>query len=110
MSTFDIYHEKQKRMFCAVHAINNLLQVDQNDERAASKDELDHIADQLKLEEKNLLYDGNHQETKQSLSLFDRLTNSYRTPIFGNYSFEVTKSFQTIQNKSISVSNVSKFY
>ena len=35
----DIYHEKQARELCALHALNNLFQ----DDRAFSKNDLDNI-------------------------------------------------------------------
>ena len=56
-----VYHERQRQMLCAVHALNNLFQ----DEKAYSKEDLDSISYSLSPHSwinphKNLLGLGNY--------------------------------------------------
>ena len=76
-----IYHEKQKRMLCAIHAIHNLLQINpflttnntaastsvNNADKtcpipAVTMEELDQIADDLAVQEMKLWMVGDHEE------------------------------------------------
>ena len=74
-----IYHEKQKRMLCAIHAIHNLLQINPflttntaastsvNADKtcpipAVTMEELDQIADDLAVQEMKLWMVGDHEE------------------------------------------------
>lgn len=88
--------ESQHLQLCAVHAINNLLQIS-NQEDAATKEELDSIADSLITAEKAIynsseesLENANKNRSTVGISWYDSLTNRHRTPILGNYSFEVS--------------------
>lgn len=94
-----IVHESQSRQLCAVHTINNLLQLSCNDECNAvegkvssvqycTKLELDTIADELTLAEKRLLSTVEEDDHKQ-LSALDLIFSKHRTIWFGNYSIEV---------------------
>eukprot|EP00816_Leptocylindrus_hargravesii_P007297 CAMPEP_0196803858 /NCGR_PEP_ID=MMETSP1362-20130617/3333_1 /TAXON_ID=163516 /ORGANISM="Leptocylindrus danicus, Strain CCMP1856" /LENGTH=232 /DNA_ID=CAMNT_0042175717 /DNA_START=232 /DNA_END=930 /DNA_ORIENTATION=+ len=81
--------ESQRLQLCAVHAINNLLQIS-NEENAATKEELDSIADSLVTEEKAIYNSGNESISgANSMSWYDLLRSRHRTPMLGNYSFEV---------------------
>ena len=108
-----LVHESQKRQLCAVHTINNLLQLSpapndtqENDEcrcSLATKEELDRIADELTLAENDLLRpiqeqtDQNNaagdkidEVSHQELSISDLIFSKHRTVWWGNYSFEVS--------------------
>uniref|UniRef100_A0A7S2KZG2 ubiquitinyl hydrolase 1 n=1 Tax=Leptocylindrus danicus TaxID=163516 RepID=A0A7S2KZG2_9STRA len=81
--------ESQRLQLCAVHAINNLLQVS-NEENAATKEELDSIADSLVTKEKAIYRSGKESISgANSMSWYDLLKSRHRTPMLGNYSFEV---------------------
>lgn len=112
-----IVHERQNLQLCAVHTVNNLLQLsdennnqwtcgghdiqrDQNTWACATKAELDAIADELTVAENQLLVVdpcSNESETtttttsteQQQLSFFEKLSSQHRTLVFGNYSTEV---------------------
>jgi len=71
------YHEKQRWQFCAIHAVNNMLQADFDSEHFATRAEFDDIAKRLTKEEYEL-----------GASSWFSLSNHY-TPLIGNYSFEV---------------------
>lgn len=101
----NIVHEKQRLQLCAIHTINNLLQlnadlsVNADVARApATKEELDLLADNLTCIEKQVLSppnggngDGGRQVVRSpcTLSIYDKIFSNHRTPILGNYSFEV---------------------
>lgn len=104
-----IVHERQNLQLCAIHTVNNLLQLSENNQEGwtcggrnlrdrttswtcASKAELDMIADELTVAENQLLVDpsSNESETGSTeLSLFQKLSSQHRTVVFGNYSTEV---------------------
>lgn len=122
-----LVHETQCLQLCAIHALNNLLQLavhDQHDNatknidlnqqiilscgmlfrhatmEAGSKGEFDSIADNFTHKEA-LLYQHDcavdidtveTNECTQSVSFRQVLTSRHRTPIFGNYSFEVLEA------------------
>ena len=112
-----VVHQRQSRQLCAVHALNNLLQlhVDDNEDSSAShecmyqcgsstvvrrscnlvtKVEMDQIADHLTLLENNLLLavaeggSSSPQESPQEPSLKEKLVSNHRTMWLGCYSFE----------------------
>ena len=83
------YHEKQRWQFCAIHAVNNMLQAGQNNntknnQRFATRTEFDEIAKQLTAEEYEL-----------GASSWFSLSSHY-TPLIGNYSYEVRPLLCTI--------------
>lgn len=97
-----IVHEMQSRQLCAMHTINNLLQLTSTTEdligstsmegkgssatlSCCTKIELDMIADELTLAEKRLLGDE-----QQKLYLLDIIFSKHRTIWLGNYSVEVS--------------------
>jgi hypothetical protein len=101
-TNLNIIHEVQSRQLCAMHAINNLLQLTSTTEdliarpnmrgkgstttlSCCTKVELDMIADELTLAEKRLLGDE-----QPKLSLFDTIFSKHRTIWLGNYSVEVS--------------------
>lgn len=105
-----IIHERQSLQLCAVHAINNLLQIstdntsnegwmcgscklnEQPSWTRATKTELDEIADALTIAESHLMVednDGNNNAPPQAISLYQKLSSQHRTILFGRYSFEV---------------------
>lgn len=106
-----IVHERQNLQLCAVHTVNNLLQLSEKNQEGwtcgghdigkqnawtyVTKAELDAIADELTVAENQLLLDPsiiNESETTASSeqpSLFDKLSSQHRTIVFGNYSTEV---------------------
>jgi hypothetical protein len=107
--TCSIVHERQSLQLCAIHTINNLLQLtDDNQEgwmcdnvrlnrpwTLATKAELDAIADELTVAENQLLVEGDISEEsdKQSgstkPSFYQKLSSQHRTVVFGRYSSEV---------------------
>jgi hypothetical protein len=82
-----LYHERQSRMFCGMHAINNLLQLPENERFDRYK--MDMIADDMYNREKQLFAEmtGGHKH------FLPRIKNTHKSKIFlfsmGNYSFEV---------------------
>ena len=131
----EIIHEQQRLQLCAIHTVNNLLQLTDdvsneiNDlngptnhrkKQKVSKSEFDAIADYFTSKEHHLCSDDNldeianfqEQETHGeqqgdkyncssspppppppvSLTLFQKLSSNHRTPILGNYSYEVLET------------------
>jgi len=95
-------HELQSRQLCAVHTINNLLQLSRDVTHGeeccclpATKDELDRIADELTLAENNLLRPSadrvspSSELSRRELSYSDLVFSRHRTVWWGNYSYEV---------------------
>eukprot|EP00978_Attheya_sp_CCMP212_P037204 scaffold173826_cov62-Attheya_sp.AAC.5 len=135
---FPLVHERQVRQLCAIHAVNNLLQLDDSiadhegnngtlhhwicngtklpwtEEQIlpATKKELDDIADGLTLVECKLLslrdndYEINISAQPspelETLSMYQRLHSNHRTPVVGNYSFEVIET--ALQKRGVSLS------
>jgi hypothetical protein len=108
-----IVHEQQSFQLCAIHTINNLLQLTTDNrfgwtcggtlviERPswtlATKTELDSIADELTVAENRLLVeqeDGQHSSPHPSL--YEKLSSQHRTIMFGRYSSEVRVSYGTV--------------
>ena len=112
-----VVHQRQSRQLCAVHALNNLLQLHVDDTDFGSgashecmyqcgpftavrrscnlvtKIEMDQIADHLTLLENNLLAvaeggSSSPQESPQEPSLKEKLLSNHRTMWLGCYSFE----------------------
>ena len=111
-----VVHQRQSRQLCAVHALNNLLQlnVDDTDGSAShecmyqcgpftavlrscnlvTKVEMDQIADYLTFLENNLLLAvaegglSSPEESPQEPSLKEKLVSNHRTMWLGCYSFE----------------------
>lgn len=86
-----MYHERQRRQLCGVHAINNLLQ-----RAETNKEELDGIAKELTLTEKRLL------DSKAELSTMDGVSSRHGTPLLGNYSLEVVQ--KALERRDVSLS------
>jgi hypothetical protein len=109
-------HEQQSLKLCAVHALNNLLQLSEDQLETdswccgkrrlqlspsqtipATKAEFDRIADDLTVAENQLLSStaaysdkvNNKGSTLRKISILERLTSNHRTVLLGNYSFEV---------------------
>lgn len=80
--------DAQRRQLCAVHAINNLLQLSSADPDVATKEELDEIADSLTLVEKQL----SSSSSSGTLSWYDRVRSNHSMPVLGNYSYEVLEA------------------
>eukprot|EP00511_Aplanochytrium_stocchinoi_P006024 CAMPEP_0204827412 /NCGR_PEP_ID=MMETSP1346-20131115/4880_1 /ASSEMBLY_ACC=CAM_ASM_000771 /TAXON_ID=215587 /ORGANISM="Aplanochytrium stocchinoi, Strain GSBS06" /LENGTH=189 /DNA_ID=CAMNT_0051955827 /DNA_START=98 /DNA_END=664 /DNA_ORIENTATION=+ len=87
-------HEQQRLQLCGLHTVNNLLQLstESSEDRAATKKELDEIADDLALAEQNLYAEDPLIPRVASLSLTGLLRSRHRTPVFGNYSIEVLET------------------
>lgn len=102
-----VVHEQQSLQLCAIHTINNLLQLTNDNhvgwtcggglivvERPlwtlATKAELDTIADELTVAENRLLVaQSDGQPSSVQPSLYEKLSSQHRTVIFGRYSSEV---------------------
>lgn len=102
-----LVHERQSLQLCAIHTINNLLQISgENDAEwmcgshklkqqpdwtlLATKAELDAISDQLTIQESNLLVEGEGNDSFTTTpSFYQKLRSQHRTMVFGRYSFEV---------------------
>ena len=110
ISVIPLYNQGQNLQLCAVHTVNNLLQHTGdctlsdsfilcsgklhpiNPFQPATKAEFDQIADNLTLREAALLNgDDTTQENKifRKISYRQILQSHHRTPVTGNYSFEV---------------------
>jgi len=105
-------HELQTRQLCAVHTINNLLQLTASCENNSSdvssgyctKLELDCIANELTLAENALLsVDSSHDKgrNRNELSLSELIFNRHRTILLGNYSVEVLEEALRRRNVNI---------
>jgi hypothetical protein len=107
-----VIHERLNLQLCAVHTVNNLLQLSENMSQEgwtcggagigdrttwtyATKAELDAIADELTVAENHLLADQSSHETDDegSPSLLQKISSQHRTLVFGNYSLEVCDLF-----------------
>lgn len=111
-SSSSLVHERQSFQLCAVHTINNLLQLKHaNDDgwmcdekrltnhwKRATKHELDTIADELTVAESRLMLvaeDETNEEGSSSSTqptYYQQYTSQHRTAIFGNYSVEVMQT------------------
>lgn len=103
--TCSLVHERQSLQLCAIHTINNLLQLTNDNKQGwtcgashrlkrpswtlATKTELDEIADELTVAENQLLVEGNDQDVSLQPSLYQKLSSQHRTVLFGRYSSEV---------------------
>lgn len=122
----NIVHEKQNLQLCAVHAVNNLLQISSHDADVrhqwqcgdqtlelkqaqlimATKAEFNAIAESLTITENHLL-SSDHSESNHAiivarqgkLTLYEQLTSNHMTVLLGNYSFEVLHI--ALQNRGI---------
>jgi hypothetical protein len=107
-----IVHEQQNLQLCAVHTVNNLLQLSENMSQEgwtcggdgigdrttwtyATKAELDAIADQLTVAENQLLVEASSHgnDYAGSPSILQKFSSQHRTLVFGNYSIEVCDLF-----------------
>lgn len=106
-----IIHERQNLQLCAVHTVNNLLQLSEDMSQGwtcggygigdrtkwtyATKAELDTIADQLTVAENRLLEEPNStgNDYTGSPSILQKISSQHRTLVFGNYSMEVWACF-----------------
>ena len=107
--TCSIVHERQSLQLCAVHTVNNLLQLKEDNKEGwvcdkqkldrpwtlAAKAELDEIADALTVAENQLLVDESRgecdrqQDRSTKPSLYQKFSSQHRTVVFGRYSSEV---------------------
>lgn len=104
--TCSIVHEHQSLQLCAIHTINNLLQLTKDNHQGwicgstkfskpswtlATKAELDEIADELTMAENQLLVQGDSSVSSSPTepSLYQKLSSQHRTLVFGRYSSEV---------------------
>ena len=122
----NVVHEKQNLQLCAVHAVNNLLQISSHDPDVshqwqcgdqtlelkqaqlitATKAEFDAIAESLTIAENHLL-SSDHSEFNRVVkcerqgkpTLYEKLTSNHMTVLLGNYSFEVLHI--ALQNRGI---------
>jgi len=106
-------HERQKWQLCAVHTINNLLQLSQPPPKSdssttppppvavATKAEFDQIANELTMMENALLKDGGGGgiSNADGIVAWEVLWSHHRTPFLGNYSFEVIES--ALKNRDV---------
>lgn len=122
--TCSIVHEKQSLQLCAIHTVNNLLQLTDDNQAGwmcgnrklerpswtlATKAELDEIADELTMAENQLLLEGDKQDGCTKPSLYQKLSSQHRTVVFGRYSSEVREnSFCCQYNQKRLVSVYSK--
>jgi hypothetical protein len=110
--TAQIVHEKQSWQRCALHAINNLLQLSPKDPSgfesrlyhggkslsldvspACTRKELDDIADNLTVRENDLTSTTlKISEVRRSPSFYVRCRSHHGAPVFGNYSYEVVET------------------
>ncbi|KAL0490150.1 josephin-like protein [Acrasis kona] len=86
-----IYHERQSRMFCGMHAINNLLQLPISERY--NNNEMDSIAEKMYEREKSIL--------TEDYSIKNNHRSSYFFLSFGNYSYEVVCEALTNRNCSM---------
>lgn len=98
-----LVHERQSLQLCAIHTINNLLQLTKDNKEGwtcgaqrlkcswtlATKTELDEIADELTVAENQLFVDSDGQDVSLQPSLYQKLSSQHRTVVFGRYSSEV---------------------
>lgn len=125
LSRVIIVHEKQHLQLCAVHAVNNLLQLskDEHDSKyqwlcgerelklcaaqllPATKAEFDEIADGLTVLENDLLSlvhtVSNEIGRRRGPNLYERINSNHRTIFFGNYSFEVLQT--ALHNRGVAL-------
>lgn len=59
--------------------------------RPATKEELDDIADRMTVAENHLLSGNSAGEERKVPSLLERVRSNHRTPLVGNYSYEVSR-------------------